>query len=274
MTATPIPRTLALFLYGDMDISIINELPPGRQVVTTTFVNGIKRDKVYTSLKNEIEKGRQAYVVCPLVEESESLQAESAVETEKLLKEKYFRNYNVALLHGKMTAKEKDEIMHQFKQGIINVLVSTTVIEVGVNVPNATVMIVENSERFGLAQLHQLRGRVGRGMHKSYCVLISESKTQEAIERMKIMTSTNDGFVIAEKDLEMRGTGEFFGTRQHGLPELKMADIVKDIDILKETRDIAREMIDNEYLKMDEYKNLRDTVNKFLNEKIENTTFN
>ncbi len=274
MTATPIPRTLALFLYGDMDISIINEMPKGRQKISTHFVKGTGRDKVYHSLNNEIQKGRQIYVVCPLVEESENLQVESAVETEKNLKEKYFMNYRVGLLHGRMNSREKDEVMHSFKAGNIDVLVSTTVIEVGVNVPNATVMIIENADRFGLAQLHQLRGRVGRGTHKSYCILISEAKNQVALDRMKIMTSTNDGFVIAEKDMEMRGTGEFFGVRQHGLPELKMADIVKDIDVLKETRDLAREIINKDYLSLTEYSLLMNSINKIFNEKAENITFN
>lgn len=274
MTATPIPRTLALFLYGDMDISIINEMPKGRQSISTHFIKASGRNRIYNSLISEIKNGRQAYVVCPLVEESEKLQIESAVETEKNLKEKYFKNFRVGLLHGKMTSKEKDETMHNFKAGFIDVLVSTTVIEVGVNVPNATVMVIENAERFGLAQLHQLRGRVGRGTHKSYCILISEGKNQAAIDRMKIMTSTGDGFIIAEKDMELRGTGEFFGIRQHGLPELKMADIIKDIDILKETRDLAREIIDKDYLNNNEYSLMRNSINKYFDEKVENITFN
>lgn len=274
MTATPIPRTLALFLYGDMDISIINEMPKGRQKISTHFVKASGRDKVYYSLINEIKKGRQVYVVCPLVEESEKLQVESAVETEKKLKEKYFKDFRVGLLHGRMTSKEKQEVMHSFKAGNIDVLVSTTVIEVGVNVPNATVMVIENADRFGLAGLHQLRGRVGRGVYKSCCILISEAKNQVAIDRMNIMTSTSDGFVIAEKDMEMRGTGEFFGIRQHGLPELKMADIVKDIEILKETRDLAREIIEKDYINNIEYNALLNSINKIFYENVENITFN
>lgn len=274
MTATPIPRTLALFIYGDMDISIINELPKGRQSITTKFVKASSRDSVYNSLKEEIKNGRQVYVVCPLVEESEKIEAQSAVETEIKLKEKYFREFRVGLLHGKMSSREKDEVMHNFKEGNIDVLVSTTVIEVGVNVPNATVMIVENADRFGLAQLHQLRGRVGRGVHKSFCYLISEAKSEEARNRMKIMTSTNDGFIIAEKDMEMRGTGEFFGTRQHGLPELKMADIVRDLEVLKETRDLSREIIDNNYFGIEGYACLKKSVLEIFNEKIDNITFN
>lgn len=274
MTATPIPRTLALFLYGDMDISIIDELPPGRQSVETLYLKSSGRDKVYTSLKREIDKGRQAYVVCPLVEESEKLEVESAVETAKKLKESYFNDYEVGLLHGKMSSSEKEEIMKNFKEGKINILVSTTVIEVGINVPNATLMIIENADRFGLAQLHQLRGRVGRGEHKSYCILISDAKNNVARERMKIMKSTSDGFVIAEKDLELRGTGEFFGTRQHGLPELKMADVIKDIELVKQTRDLAREIIENNDMLEPEYAALKNQINDFLNQKINNIAFN
>lgn len=274
MTATPIPRTLALFLYGDMDISIIDELPPGRQSIETLYFKGSSREKVYSSLRREIERGRQAYVVCPLVEESEKLDAESAVETERALKESYFKDYEVGLLHGKMSSREKEDIMKKFKDGSIKILVSTTVIEVGINVPNATVMVIENADRFGLAQLHQLRGRVGRGEHKSYCILISDVKTMEASERMRIMKSTSDGFVIAEKDLELRGTGEFFGTRQHGLPELKMADIVKDIDIVKLTRDISKEILKKGCITQPEYKLLKERVEKFLNEKFDNMSFN
>lgn len=274
MTATPIPRTLAIFLYGDMDISIIDELPPGRQGVDTRYIKTSSRDRVYSSLKREIDKGRQAYVVCPLVEESENLEAESAIKTAELLKKKYFTNYKVGLLYGKMSSLEKEEVMKSFKEGEINILVSTTVIEVGVNVPNATVMIIENAERFGLAQLHQLRGRVGRGEYKSYCILISDAKNEEATERMKIMKSTNDGFVIAEKDMELRGTGEFFGTKQHGLPELKMADIVRDIELLKKTRDIAREITENDYLKLPEFFILKEQIYKILNNKMDDITFN
>lgn len=274
MTATPIPRTLALFMYGDMDISVINELPPGRQKVDTYFVRPSMRDRVYNFVKREIQKGRQAYVVCSLVEESEKLEVESAVKMEKFLKEKYFQDFKVGLLHGKMKSDEKDDVMHKFKNGELNILVSTTVIEVGINVPNATVMVIENADRFGLAQLHQLRGRVGRGVHKSYCVLIADTKTNESIERMNVMTKTNDGFVIAEKDMELRGTGEFFGIRQHGLPEFKMANLLKDIDILKQTRDLAKEIIEKNMLYSTEYRPLKNEIeNKFI-EKFDDVTFN
>lgn len=241
MTATPIPRTLALILYGDLDISIIDELPPGRQPIETLAIEKNKRDRAYNNLvRREVEAGRQVYIVCPLVEESEAIEAKSAVELVEELRAEYFQDLRLGLLHGKMKSSEKDEVMGRFKNKEINILVSTTVIEVGVNVPNATLMIIENAERFGLAQLHQLRGRVGRGSHKSYCVLIYDSKTEVCRQRMAIMEETNDGFKISEKDLEIRGPGEFFGTRQHGLPELKVANLFKHIKILKLAQQEAR----------------------------------
>lgn len=241
MTATPIPRTLALILYGDLDISIIDELPPGRQPIETFAIENSKRDRAYNNLvRREVESGRQVYIVCPLVEESEAIEAKSAVELVEELKDEYFHDLRLGLLHGKMKSSEKDEVMGRFKNKEIDILVSTTVIEVGVNVPNATLMIIENAERFGLAQLHQLRGRVGRGSHKSYCVLIYDSKTDVCRQRMAIMEETNDGFKISEKDLEIRGPGEFFGTRQHGLPELKVANLFKHIKILKLAQQEAR----------------------------------
>lgn len=241
MTATPIPRTLALILYGDLDISIIDELPPGRQPIETIAIEKSKRDRAYNNLvRREVESGRQVYIVCPLVEESEAIEAKSAVELVEELRAEYFHDLRLGLLHGKMKSSEKDEVMGLFKNKEIDILVSTTVIEVGVNVPNATLMIIENAERFGLAQLHQLRGRVGRGSHKSYCVLIYDSKTDVCRQRMSIMEETNDGFKISEKDLEIRGPGEFFGTRQHGLPELKVANLFKHIKILKLAQQEAR----------------------------------
>ncbi|HBF0233255.1 TPA: ATP-dependent DNA helicase RecG [Clostridioides difficile] len=241
MTATPIPRTLALILYGDLDISIIDELPPGRQPIETIAIEKSKRDRAYNNLvRREVESGRQVYIVCPLVEESEAIEAKSAVELVEELIAEYFHDLRLGLLHGKMKSSEKDEVMRLFKDKEIDILVSTTVIEVGVNVPNATLMIIENAERFGLAQLHQLRGRVGRGSHKSYCVLIYDSKTDVCRQRMAIMEETNDGFKISEKDLEIRGPGEFFGTRQHGLPELKVANLFKHIKILKLAQQEAR----------------------------------
>ena len=243
MTATPIPRTLALILYGDLDISIIDELPPGRKAIETIAIEKNKRKKYYMSSgRSEIEKGRQAYIVCPLVEESEVLEVQSATEVYEELANEMFPDLRIGLLHGKMKAKEKDEIMEAFKNHELDILVSTTVIEVGVNVPNATLMIVENAERFGLSQLHQLRGRVGRGSEKSYCTLIYDSKTKVCKQRMDIMEETNDGFKISEKDLEIRGPGDFFGTRQHGLPELKVANLFKHMKILRMVQKEAREI--------------------------------
>ena len=244
MTATPIPRTLALILYGDLDISIIDELPPGRKKIETIAVDKSKRENLYKTLvRNEIQKGRQVYVVCPLVEESEEIKVKSSTELTYELRENYFSDLNVEILHGKMKSKEKDDIMDRFKQKQIDILVSTTVIEVGVNVPNASLMIIENAERFGLSQLHQLRGRVGRGSYESFCVLIYESNSEVCKERMKIMQETNDGFKISEKDLEIRGPGEFFGTKQHGIPELKVANIFKHMKILKLAQQEARYII-------------------------------
>lgn len=235
MTATPIPRTLAVVLYGDLDISVIDELPPGRKPVTTKALNGKQRQQAYEFMAGEIQKGRQAYVVAPLIEESEAMNARSATEVHEELKT-MFPKIRSALLHGAMKQKEKDEIMTQFYQGDIQLLVSTVVIEVGINVPNSNIMIIENAERFGLAQLHQLRGRVGRGQHQSYCLLISEHESPISKKRAEIMASTNDGFVIAEEDLRLRGPGEFFGVRQHGVPELKLADLGKHAKILAAAR--------------------------------------
>ncbi len=243
MTATPIPRTLALILYGDLDISIIDELPPGRKPIETLAIEKRKRESYYMSkVRSEIEKGRQVYVVCPLVEESETLDLKSASEVYDELRGDFFKDLRVGLLHGKMKASEKDQVMEAFKNHELDILVSTTVIEVGVNVPNASLMIIENAERFGLAQLHQLRGRVGRGSEKSYCTLIYGSKTEICRHRMAIMEETNDGFKISEKDLELRGPGDFFGTRQHGLPELRVANLFKHMKILRLVQKEAREI--------------------------------
>ena len=245
MSATPIPRTLALILYGDLDITIIGDKPSGRQDVDTFCVNENVRQRAYGFVKKQLQEGRQGYVVCPLVEESESLDAVASVQFAEKLQKDIFPEYKVGLLHGKMKAKEKDEVMLQFKNGEIDLLVATTVIEVGVDVPNANIMVIENAERFGLSQLHQLRGRVGRGEAKSYCVLITNSQNDVTQERMKIMTQTNDGFKISQKDLELRGCGEFFGTRQHGLPELKIANLFTDIDVLKEAQIACDELLKN-----------------------------
>lgn len=261
MTATPIPRTLALILYGDLDISIIDHLPPGRKAIKTYSRNSDKRDHIYNFVKKELDKGRQAYVVCPLVEESEVIEAQSATEIAYELSEDLLKGYRVGLLHGKMLPREKEEIMGSFKNGDIDVLVSTTVIEVGVNVPNATIMIVENAERFGLAQLHQLRGRVGRGNYQSYCILINNSKSEISKERMDIMEKTTDGFIISEKDLELRGPGEFFGTRQHGLPELKVANLFRHISVLKTVQKEIEKMVEMDPdLKLNNYPLLKEKL--------------
>lgn len=243
MTATPIPRTLALTVHGDLDLTIINELPKGRKPIKTTLTGSHRA--VYELLRQEIEQGRQAYIVYPLIEESETLSAKAAtLEAEKLQNE-IFPQYKIGLLHGKLKNDEKDKVMKEFKNGEYNILVSTTVVEVGVDVPNATVMVIENAERFGLSQLHQLRGRVGRNSLQSYCILVSSSRNQETRERLNIMTQTNDGFVIAEKDLQLRGPGEFLGTRQSGLPDLIISDIVRDAKILELARAEALDFIKN-----------------------------
>ena len=271
MTATPIPRTLALILYGDLDISIIDELPPGRQPIETIAVEKKKRDKVYNSLvRREVDKGRQVYIVCPLVEESETLDITSATETAEEIKRDFFPDLRVGLLHGKMKPSEKDAIMTAFKNHELDILVSTTVIEVGVNVPNSTLMIIENAERFGLAQLHQLRGRVGRGKHQSYCVLIYGSNSEVCRKRMSIMEETNDGFKISEKDLEIRGPGEFFGTMQHGVPELKVANLFKHMKILKTVQQEARIIIgEDSTLDFKEYRGLKREIESKFKDKIE-----
>ena len=243
MTATPIPRTLALILYGDLDISIIDELPPNRKKIETYAVTKGMEERVNNFIRTQINEGRQCYIVCPLVEESEEMDLKSVVELYNKCKDEIFQGYKVEYIHGKMKPKEKDDIMERFKNGEINILVSTTVIEVGVNVPNASIMVVEDSQRFGLAQLHQLRGRVGRGEYQSYCILKYTGNGETVKERMKVMCDTNDGFVISEKDLELRGTGDFFGTKQHGIPEFKIANLFEDMPILKQVQGISMKII-------------------------------
>ena len=270
MTATPIPRTLALILYGDLDISIIDELPPNRKKIDTYAVTKTMEERINNFIKKQIDEGRQVYVVCPLVEETEEIDAKAVLELTEKYKNEIFKNYRVEYLHGKMRPKEKDAIMQEFKDGNIDILISTTVIEVGVNVPNASIMVVENAERFGLAQLHQLRGRVGRGEYKSYCILKYDSKSDVVRQRMKTMQETNDGFVIAEKDLELRGSGEFFGTRQHGLPELKIANLFEDMPTLKMVQSLAIKIEQEDpKLELEKNKPLKVLVSKKFTDRIE-----
>jgi len=240
MTATPIPRTLALTVYGDLDVSVLDEMPPGREKVVTAVRDEAARSKVYDFLKSEVSSGRQVFIVYPLVEESEKIELAAATKMYEQLREQTFTEATVGLVHGRMKAEEKDAVMDGFKAGTTDILVSTTVVEVGVDVPNATVMVIEHAERFGLAQLHQLRGRVGRGDQQSYCILmVGRGASDEARERIQVLADTNDGFVIAEKDLEMRGPGEFLGVRQHGLPRFSVADLGSDSRLLVEARDDA-----------------------------------
>jgi ATP-dependent DNA helicase RecG len=246
MTATPIPRTLTLTVYGDLEISVIDELPPGRKSIKTHWKSSAERARVYQSARKLIGEGRQVYIVCPLIEESEKLQARAATELAEHLQKDVFPDLRLGLLHGQVKTQEKDELMGRFRAGEIDLLVSTTVIEVGVDVPNATVMIIEDADRFGLAQLHQLRGRVGRGEHQSYCILIGDANTDDGRKRLQTLTDTNDGFVIAEEDLKLRGPGEFYGTRQSGIPALRIANIFRDVPILEVAREEAFELIESD----------------------------
>jgi ATP-dependent DNA helicase RecG len=244
MTATPIPRTLALTECGDMDVSVIRGLPPGRKPVRTLVKSDARRDEVYQLLREQLKQGRQAYVIYPLVEESEKIDLKAATAMAEELTQ-VFPEFRVALLHGRMKGDEKEHVMRAFVAGTLQLLVSTTVVEVGVDVPNATVMVVEHAERFGLSQLHQLRGRIGRGAHDSTCVLLYQAPwSDDARERLKAMSDTNDGFVIAERDLRLRGPGDFFGTRQSGLPQLRAGDLTRDVDLLERAYAEARDRVE------------------------------
>jgi len=238
MTATPIPRTLALTLYGDLDLSVIDQLPPGRQVVKTRWLKPAQRDSAYAFLRRQVAEGRQAFIICPLVEESEAIEAKAAVAEYQRLSREVFPDLRLGLIHGRMPAAEKDEVMHRFRSGKLDILVSTPVVEVGIDVPNATVMLVESADRFGLSQLHQFRGRVGRGEEQSYCMLLSQTPSEIGRERLDLIEKIHDGFQLAEEDLRLRGPGEFFGTRQSGLPDLRLAKL-SDVALLELARSEA-----------------------------------
>ena len=248
MSATPIPRTLALIIYGDLDVSVIDELPPGRQKIDTFAVTSAYHQRVWEFIRRQVAEGRQAYMICSMVEENDAIPDERKAVTEyaKMLQTQVFPELKVGYVHGRMKAKEKETVMAAFAAGEVHILVSTTVVEVGVDVPNATVMVVEDADRFGLSQLHQLRGRVGRGQHKSYCILISDNRNEETRQRLQVMTKTTDGFKIAEEDLRLRGPGDFFGQRQHGLPALKVADLSCDMALLQETRAAAETLMEQD----------------------------
>lgn len=267
MSATPIPRTLGLILYGDLDISILDELPPGRQEIRTDVVDSRYHKRLYKFIKDAIARGEQCYIVCPAVEENET-NIKSAEELEDELANGEFKGYNLGILHGKMKPKDKEAIMKSFASGKVSLLVATTVVEVGVDVPNATIMVIENAERFGLSTLHQLRGRVGRGNKKSYCVLVSDAKGETARERLMTMKKYSDGFKIADTDLKLRGPGDFFGSRQHGLPELKIADMVEDMDTLQNAQECAKSILRNDF-SLSNHPALKNQMNKMF-EKIKN----
>lgn len=263
MTATPIPRTLAISVFGDMDVSIIDELPAGRKTIETYWAKPDMFERVLDFTEKELKAGRQCYVICPLIEESDKIDVQNAIDVHLLLTQHFQGKWKVGLMHGRLHSSEKDVVMEEFSQNQTQVLVSTTVVEVGVNVPNATVMIIYDAERFGLAQLHQLRGRVGRGQAQSYCILLADPKSEVGKERMRIMTETNDGFVLSERDLELRGPGDFFGAKQSGLPDFKIADVVHDYRALEVARSDAATLIQSESFWIhEEFKLLRDLLKK------------
>jgi ATP-dependent DNA helicase RecG len=263
MSATPIPRSLALALYGDLDISVLDEMPPGRQTIRTRWLRPRERERAYAFVRGQVEQGRQAFIICPLVEESDKIEAKAAVEEHERLQKEIFPDLRLGLLHGRMKGDEKESVMRAFYQNESNILVSTSVIEVGIDVPNSTVMLIEGANRFGLAQLHQFRGRVGRGEHQSYCILISDTTTADAEERLQALEQTNDGFLLAEKDLELRGPGEFFGRRQSGLPELRLASLM-DMPMLQLAREEAQALFAQDpMLEQPKHKLLHDRVAHF-----------
>lgn len=261
MTATPIPRTLSITVFGEMDVSIIDEMPAGRKRIETYWVKQEMLDRVLGFIRKELQKGRQAYVICPLIEESDKLDVQNAIDVHSTLISYFQGRYQIGLMHGRLPTEEKDQVMKDFSENKTHVLVSTTVVEVGVNVPNATLMVIYDAERFGLSQLHQLRGRVGRGSEQSYCILLADPKSETGKERMKIMTETNDGFVLSEKDLELRGPGDFFGKKQSGVPAFKIADMVHDYAALEMARNDAAILVESSYFwQAEEYQALRTSI--------------
>ncbi len=264
MSATPIPRTLALMIYGDLDLSIIKEAPKGRQPIDTFLIDGKKRQRAYGFIRDHVARGLQAYIVCPLIEEGEN-EAFSVTEYAENLEHTVLSGVRIGVLHGKMKPARKEEVMSQFQRGELDLLVSTTVVEVGVDVPNAVIMMIENAELFGLSQLHQLRGRVGRGTEKSYCILVSDHGNEQTRERLKIMTKSSDGFYISEQDLKQRGPGDFFGARQHGLPQLKIANMVEDMETLRKTQRWAKRILTQDSaLEFPEHAGLRREVEELF----------
>lgn len=258
MTATPIPRTLAITVFGEMDVSVIDEMPAGRKQIETYWVKHDMLERILAFIEKELKQGRQAYIICPLIEESDKLDVQNAIDVYNMLSDVYRGKWNVGLMHGKLHSDEKDQVMREFSANQCQVLVSTTVVEVGVNVPNATIMVIYDADRFGLSQLHQLRGRVGRGDHQSFCILMADPKSETGKERMRIMSETNDGFELSEKDLELRGPGDFFGKKQSGMPEFKVADMVHDYRALETARQDAANLVSSEaFWKDDEYRMLR-----------------
>jgi len=270
MTATPIPRTLALTVYGDLDVSTLDELPPGRRPVATYWVREKNRRGVYRFLEEEIKKGQQAYIVYPLIEKSEKLEVKAATEMAEHFQRNVFPHLRVGLLHGRMKGEEKEKVMQSFKKGKIDILVSTTVIEVGIDIPNASLMVIEEAERFGLAQLHQMRGRVGRGDYQSYCLMMGSPASEAGRKRLQVMTETSDGFQIAEEDLELRGPGEFFGTRQSGMPELRLGNLISDMKLMESARQEAFSLVEKDpHLQRQEHCLIRECLRERFKGKLE-----
>ena len=270
MSATPIPRTLALMIYGDLDISVLKELPKGRQPVETYAVTGKLRERAFGYVKQHLDEGRQGYIVCPMIEES-AADLQDVKSYAKNLSEGFFKDYRVGLLHGKLSADKKETVMKKFKEHEIDLLVSTTVVEVGVDVPNAAIMVIENADRFGLSQLHQLRGRVGRGQFKSSCILITDNPTEEVVQRLKILSKSHDGFEISQEDLKLRGPGDFFGSRQHGLPKMKIADMSQNMDVMVKAQTAAKAILDKDpQLDSPQNSGLKELVERLFEQNVSN----